>query len=499
MEDSFPYDEPSHPPPYATGNERHQILNGVYIIQRSEGLSSEQFIYDKAKLHNLLEHVFNLRPPPLTTKIDPFVMALSNESGAANGCLHGQQYGEATGDRAVVAQAVAACASAQVQPVVHGIPRQEGTLEDSSCVAHVAARPARQYSHETAVPSLAPTQGRRQPANSAPASAYLQFVRQRSQESDHGQRKGAEPPAPGETREEGPDSRGGDVSDRSIQRFGRALQRNGSSASLDSNRGLSGFQGVRTEKKKIQQAVHTSAPATVVPNPSNSSKRARSDQPSEDETDEAPSDLEELSGTPREPPILGAAGGESASVGNCNRTAMSDGSDFDGAPAEPAPQSRHKIRSPWRGPRRQASEEDEPSHPEADGPAAGSSDLPSGDPRQLDPSAVEVGAERSLQDASHDGSKAPPPSSDAALRRIFLTIRGYYQWSLPYGREEYKQRGWRCWQETELPLKPGAAEYGKCGFPGCILPEKHAGAHQLKAIEGKRKREPPKRARDLGA
>jgi hypothetical protein len=92
-------------------------------------------------------------------------------------------------------------------------------------------------------------------------------------------------------------------------------------------------------------------------------------------------------------------------------------------------------------------------------------------------------------------SPSPAGLTKLPYHRLLLRVRGYYRWDLPYGQKTDLAPNWG---PGEPPVRAGA-ERGKCGYPNCILPEKHSGAHELVAIEGKRRREPTKKLNDLGA
>jgi len=92
-------------------------------------------------------------------------------------------------------------------------------------------------------------------------------------------------------------------------------------------------------------------------------------------------------------------------------------------------------------------------------------------------------------------SICPAAMSKLPYHKLLVRVRGYYQWGFPFGRE--LDRASNC--SSRAPPPPAGAERGKCGYPGCVRPEKHSGPHELVAIEGKRRREPTKLARDLGA
>ncbi|EOD40326.1 hypothetical protein EMIHUDRAFT_222756 [Emiliania huxleyi CCMP1516] len=62
---------------------------------------------------------------------------------------------------------------------------------------------------------------------------------------------------------------------------------------------------------------------------------------------------------------------------------------------------------------------------------------------------------------------------------VHLRVAGYYSWSLPYSGEK-----------GELGTAFTFAVDGMCGFPGCPLPERHPGPHQIAVVDSKRKRQP---------
>ena len=76
------------------------------------------------------------------------------------------------------------------------------------------------------------------------------------------------------------------------------------------------------------------------------------------------------------------------------------------------------------------------------------------------------------------------PASSAGVAagsagKVHLRVAGYYSWSLPYSGEK-----------GELGTAFTFAVDGMCGFPGCPLPERHPGPHQIAVVDSKRKRQP---------